>query len=214
MRAEGAGERDKMLWLSEIASKYSFFLLSCLAMPCVFEMDSLLNLWLGDVPKYSILFCRMVLIASMADTITCGLVLANQAVGNVKQYSLVVNTVKLFTLPFVFLGIILGAPVVFIAVCFILFECFCAFLRIPFVAKTGNLKIGVFVYNVFARLLIPLIVLIISTIVVKYMVEVEYGFVLTFIIPNICYVIAFYYLGIKSEEKQYIKVLYNKINRL
>lgn len=214
MRAEGAGDRDKMLWLSEIASKYSFFLLSCLAMPCVFEMDSLLNLWLGDVPEYSILFCRMVLIASMADTITCGLVLANQAVGNVKQYSLVVNTVKLLTLPFVVLGIILDAPVVFIAVCFILFECFCAILRIPFVAKTGNLKIGVFVYNVFGRLLIPLIVSIISTIVVKYMVEVEYGFVLTFIIPNICYVIVFYYLGVKSEEKQYIKALCNKIIRL
>lgn len=211
MRAEGAGDRDKMLWLSEVASKYSFFLLSCLAIPCVFEMDSLLNLWLGDVPEYAVLFCRMVLIASMADTITCGLVLANQAVGNVKQYSLVVNTVKLLTLPFVIIGVFAGTPVVYIAVCFVLFECFCAILRIPFVAKTGNLKIKVFIHNVFGQLSIPLIIFITLTFIVKYFINLKFGFIITFVIPNLFYVVVFYFFGLKSEEKKYVKTFVKKI---
>ena len=46
VRAEGEGNRERMLWLSEIASKFSFYLLSCLAIPCIFEMETLLTLWL------------------------------------------------------------------------------------------------------------------------------------------------------------------------
>ena len=122
VRAEGEGNRERMLWLSEIASKFSFYLLSCLAIPCIFEMETLLTLWLGKVPEYAVLFCRMVLIASIVDSLTCGLGMANQAIGNIKQYSLAVNSVKLITLPVAFICVKIGASIYWIAISYVIFE--------------------------------------------------------------------------------------------
>lgn len=137
VRAEGEGDRERMLWLSEVASKFSFYLLSCLAVPCIFEMDTLLSLWLGNTPDYAVLFCRMVLVASIVDTLTCGLGLANQAIGNIKQYSLAVNSVKLLTLPIALLSMEIGLPIYCVAICYVVFEFLCAMIRLPFVRKTG-----------------------------------------------------------------------------
>ncbi len=211
MRAEGAGQRSRMLWLAEIASKYSFFLLSCLAVPCVFEMDTLLALWLGAVPEYAVMFCRMVLIASMVDTLTCGLVLANQAVGNVKQYSLAVNTIKILTLPAILFSVMVGLPLSFVAVIFVFFECMCALLRIPFVAKTGKLKVGVFIRNVFGKLLLPFLIFLFITAIVSKSVNVKFGFLLSFIVPVIVYVLMFYLFGLKEDEKDYIIMFLKKV---
>lgn len=201
MRAEGENERNRMLMLAEMASKYSFFLLSCLAVPCVVEMETLLTLWLKDVPEYSVLFCRMVLIASIADSTTCGLWVANQAIGNVKQYSLVVNSIKLATLPVSLFLIWIGYPIYTIAICFVFFELLCAILRIPFVAKTGNLNWKKFVTNVFGRLAIPLVVLALGLSILCYTINSPYRLILSFTIPNVIYVIAFYLCGMTKEEK-------------
>lgn len=201
MRAEGECDRSRMLMLAEMASKYSFFLLSCLAVPCVVEMETLLTLWLKDVPEYSVLFCRMVLIASIADSTTCGLWVANQAIGNVKQYSLVVNSIKLATLPVSLFFIWIGFPIYTIAICFVFFEFLCAILRIPFVAKTGSLNWKKFVVNVFGRLAIPLVVLMIGLSILCYTINSPYRFIFSFTIPNVIYVIAFYICGMTKEEK-------------
>ena len=201
MRAEGGNNRNQMLMLAEMASKYSFFLLSCLAIPCVVEMETLLYIWLKDVPEYSVLFCRMVLIASIADSATCGLWVANQAIGNIKQYSLVVNSTKLATLPVSLFLIWIGYPICTIAICFIFFEFLCAILRIPFVAKTGNLNWKKFLVNVFGRLVIPFGSLIVGLSILCYTINSPYRFILSFTIPNVIYVIAFYFCGMTKEEK-------------
>ena len=211
MRAEGENERNRMLMLAEMASKYSFFLLSCLAVPCVVEMETLLTLWLKDVPEYSVLFCRMVLIASIADSTTCGLIVANQAIGNVKQYSLIVNSTKLATLPVSLILIWIGYPIYTIAICFVFFELLCAILRIPFVSKTGNLDIIQFCKNVFIRMIVPTTIFILAIIACKYLFTFKFSFILTFIVPNVLYLTSFYIFGMAQEEKYIIKKIF-KIN--
>ena len=204
MRAEGENNRNRMLLLAEISSKYSFFLLSCLAIPCVVEMETLLSIWLKEVPNYSVLFCRMVLIASIADSTTCGLWVANQAIGNVKQYSIVVNTTKLATFPVSYFLIWMGCPIYTIAVCFVFFEFLCAILRIPFLAKTGNLNWKIFLVNVFGRVAIPLVVLIMALTILCYINSGPYRIIFTFTIPNIIYFFAIFLFGMSKEEKKFI----------
>ena len=57
----------------------------------------LLELWLGSVPQYAVLFCRMVILAALADTLTTGLGAANQAVGKIRNFTLAVYTIKICT---------------------------------------------------------------------------------------------------------------------
>lgn len=213
MRSEGVGDRTRMLWLSEVASKFSFFLLSCFAIPCLFEMNSLLTIWLGTVPEYSVLFCRMVLIACVLDSLTCGLVVANQAIGNIKQYSLVVNTVKLLTLPIAFICLKVGLSLISVAICYVFFEALCAILRIPFVAKTGHLNVSLFIKNVFGRLMIPVGIFLLASFVISNCFIGPYGFLATFFLPNIIYVLAFYFLGMDKSERNYIQMFFKSLKK-
>lgn len=211
VRAEGEGNRERMLWLSEIASKFSFYLLSCLAIPCIFEMETLLTLWLGKVPEYAVLFCRMVLIASIVDSLTCGLGMANQAIGNIKQYSLAVNSVKLLTLPATLICIKVGFPILGIAVCYVSFEFLCAMIRLPFVKKNGGLDVVRFVKNVFAKDVIPFSVFVIITAVLATYLNFAFSFILTFAIAIPIYIVTIYSFGITEVEREIINSIIIKV---
>lgn len=211
VRAEGEGNRERMLWLSEIASKFSFYLLSCLAIPCIFEMETLLTLWLGKVPEYAVLFCRMVLIASVVDSLTCGLGMANQAIGNIKQYSLAVNSVKLLTLPATLICIKVGFPILGIAVCYVFFEFLCAMIRLPFVKKNGGLDVVRFVKDVFAKDVIPFSVFVIITAVLATYLNFAFSFILTFAIAIPIYIVTIYLFGITEVEREIINSILIKV---
>ena len=211
VRAEGEGNRERMLWLSEIASKFSFYLLSCLAIPCIFEMETLLTLWLGKVPEYAVLFCRMVLIASVVDSLTCGLGMANQAIGNIKQYSLAVNSVKLLTLPAALICIKVGFPILGIAVCYVFFEFLCAMIRLPFVKKNGGLDVVRFVKDVFAKDVIPFSVFVIITAVLATYLNFAFSFILTFAIAIPIYIVTIYLFGITEVEREIINSILTKV---
>ena len=205
VRAEGEGNRERMLWLSEIASKFSFYLLSCLAIPCIFEMETLLTLWLGKVPEYAVLFCRMVLIASIVDSLTCGLGMANQAIGNIKQYSLAVNSVKLITLPVAFICVKIGTSIYWIAISYVIFEFLCAMIRLPFVKRTGGLNVLLFMKNVFVKVSLPFIVFLLTTYILYSCFNSNFAFLLTFTGSSAIYMFAIYLLGLTVQEKAIIK---------
>lgn len=211
VRSEGEGNRERMLWLSEEASKFSFFLLSCLAVPCIFEMETLLTLWLGKVPDNAVLFCRMVLMASIVDTLTCGLIIANQAIGNIKQYSLAVNSVKLLTLPATLICIKVGFPILGIPVCYVFFEFLCAMIRLPFVKKNGGLDVVRFVKDVFAKEVIPFSVFVIITAVLATYLNFAFSFILTFAIAIPIYIVTIYLFGITEVEREIINSILTKV---
>lgn len=215
VRAEGEGDRERVLWLSEIASKFSFYLLSCLAIPCIFEMETLLTLWLGKVPEYAVLFCRMVLIASIVDSLTCGLGMANQAIGNIKQYSFAVYTPKLLTLPVSFLFVRLGLPICWIAVVYIVFEFVSAIIRLPFLKVTGGLCVSSFVKNFFCRAILPFSILLITASVFSRFLLYKFSFVITFVGSISMYIIAIYLIGLTRTEKNIINgILLSLLSRI
>lgn len=213
MKSEGCGDRKKMLLLSEFASKYSFFLLSILAIPCIAEMPSLLHLWLGKIPDNAILFCRMVMLAALMDSLTIGLISANQAIGNVKTYSLVVNTLKLLTLPFVIVCLFLKTDIVFVAVLYVSFEFLCAMTRLPFLSKYGGLDISHFVNNVFCKLIVPLLCVIVLNILCVYFSDFEYRFLLTFLVTFLIYPLLFYRFSMSKDERLLVVNMVKKILR-
>ena len=108
VKAEGAGDRKRMFELAEIASKFSFLLLATLVIPIIFMLPDILKLWLGEVPDWSVLFCKVILCTALIDQITLGLGTANTAIGNIKPYALVVNTIKILTVPFLWVLLLTG----------------------------------------------------------------------------------------------------------
>lgn len=83
---EGSGDRMNMVKSTFIGTKVSFFLLSILYIPFLIEMPLILKYWLKNVPEYTIIFCRLLLIRNLLEQFYIPLSNALNAVGNIKSY--------------------------------------------------------------------------------------------------------------------------------
>ncbi|MBO9732382.1 MAG: hypothetical protein J7623_27315 [Chitinophaga sp.] len=110
IKSEGSGDRARMLRLAMIASKFSFFLLSFFAIPMMIEMPFVLQCWLKQVPAYTVMMCRLIIIATLINQLSAGIQVAVQSVGKIKKYQVVVSTMVLLNLPLAWLLLKAGYP--------------------------------------------------------------------------------------------------------
>lgn len=108
--------KEEMKDLTILALKVIMFIYSLVAIPVFVDVETLLKLWLIDVPENSALFCRLFLISIFFETIRYIFIIDIHATGNVKLVSFTSGT--LFVLiPFVsylFLKLGFDVDVVFI----------------------------------------------------------------------------------------------------
>lgn len=217
VKAEGESDRDKMFFLSEKASKFSFLLSSFLTIPCLFEMPKLLDLWLGDYPKEAIVFCQCFLMAGIVDSVTIGLHTANQAIGNLKLFALVINTSKFLTLPIAFICLYLGKGVVGVAVTYVIVEFLCALMRIPILKRDG-LRVKSYFKNVFLKILPPFFLCFLFDYIIVALIDNPYRIIITFGCTFLIYPILVLFLGLDSYEysvlKNATKKIFLKIHRI
>lgn len=75
------------------AAKISFFLLFLVSLPIMMNIDFVLELWLGSVPKYANDFCILFILASLFNAISAPLWISIYATGKIKDYQIVVSCV-------------------------------------------------------------------------------------------------------------------------
>lgn len=106
--AQGDYQRTNNLMFN--MSKISYGLLYILSLPVVLELDFILNLWLGgNVPDYTIIFTKLVLIDMLINSLNTPLSQVVQAVGKLKTYQSVRSIVVLLILPISWGALKLGA---------------------------------------------------------------------------------------------------------
>lgn len=201
MKSEGAGQRERMLRLAMISSKFGFFLLSIIAIPCIFEMDAILTLWLKKVPQYSVIFCSLILVSTMMNQLTVGLQSAAQATGKIKYYQAVVGSTLLLNLPVTYILLNLDFPVEYVLAGFSVVEGVACVLRLFFLKKIANLSIRKYFDNVIFKEIIPIAVIIIVGYLITRYLNVHNRFLITLPVSAFSYCIAIYFFGLCSDEK-------------
>ena len=215
MKSEGVGDRNRMLKLSMIASKFGFFLFAIFAVPFIFEMSAILTLWLKNVPEYTVIFCQLVLTGALINQLTIGLQSAIQATGKIKVYQIVVGSFLLLNLPVSYLLLKLQYPAysVFISYCFI--EAIACSFRLFFLKKQAGLSITEYNKRVLLKILIPLVLIVGCCFFIKEFFDFQYRMFVTIISAAISFALAIYFLGLMQDEKVLINTfflkLYNKL---
>src|SRR5690606_9185483 len=74
------------------------------------QMPLVLDLWLKEIPMYSVEFCRAILLLTMMNQINMGVMTAVQAIGRIKVYQIVAGGIQLCTLPIGYLFLKAGYP--------------------------------------------------------------------------------------------------------
>ena len=211
VKAEGAGNRNEMFKLANKTSKFCFLLLAIFAIPIVFEMPDILKFWLGkNYNDNAVMFCRFILIAAICDQTTVGHGLANQAIGKIRNYTLVVNTIKLFTLPLAIVAIFIWKDVKYSMIVFLVIECICAVTRLIFMKITAKMSVSEYFDNVLAKIILPLIGIIGASWAITQFVHFTNRFFLTGVISVAIGLILIFYTALDVDERNFVRNVLRK----
>lgn len=213
VKAEGAGQRVKMLNLATTASKLCFLLLASVALPILFHIETILNIWLGTVPPGSVLFCTVMLISGLSDFISYGLGIAAQAIGKIKKYNLIVYTIKFSVVPIMAILIYFHISLDIAVWSYAIMELLSSFARIPLLKHMGGLSIGKFIKDVLYRSFVPILIMI-TLLIGLYRCSFSLTWNIALLIPiEILYVISIYYVALNQFERTTISALLARLKR-
>lgn len=211
MKAEGAKEHLYMLNLINTACKYSFLLLAFFAIPCMFEMITIMELWLKKVPDYTVLFCNLILVAIMLDQLTVGINSGFQACKLVKVSSIFVGFIKLLILPLGYIVLKFGYSVYWVVIIYAVVEFFAGVMRIFLAHKKMGLNVLSYFETVILRVIPPVLITCgICFLIVKF-ISAEYRIIFTMFVSFLVFMLSAYFLSLKESERKYISSLVFKI---
>ena len=104
-----AGDKEYCWHLAAKASKYVGLVMLLFIVPFAFEAESLIYLWLGQVPQYSADFVRLTLLCLLLNAVVNPLHTLQQATGRIRTYYLITGLTAYTAIPVAYLAFRLGA---------------------------------------------------------------------------------------------------------
>ena len=150
-KSYASGNTEYMIKLIFTSSKLSFFLLLVLSMPIMIEADTILGIWLKDVPDHTTLFVQLVLIFAMWEELANPLITAALAYGSIKKYQVTVGLLNLMNLPISYFFLRLGYFPEITMIVAILFAHICIFARVVLLRDMINIPVRVYFTEVYLR---------------------------------------------------------------
>ena len=197
--------KDYMFKLVFASSRISFFLLFFFALPVILETNLLLNLWLVEVPEYTVIFFRLIIITTMIDAISNPIITSVEATGNIRLYQIVVGSLLLMILPVSYLVLKLGGAPYSVFMVHILFSIF-AFIARLFMASrsTGMHKRGFLRYILMPVALVSISAAALPFTIHIFMDESIIRFFVVGFVSVVCTLFSVYFFGIQSNERDLV----------
>lgn len=153
------GDYQKMHLLICQSSKLSFFLFFIISLPVLFETETVLSLWLKEVPVFTSLFLKLTILFSLFRSLSHPLITAVNATGKIKWYQISLNSISyVLIFPMVYIFFRLGYSHYWAYIMCIIMEFMSLLIRMYWANKLTKLGIYAYVRFVFIRVLIVLII--------------------------------------------------------
>lgn len=139
------------------SSKYFSFLLLIVAIPFLIRTPQIIELWLGEVPAYSVIFSRILICVTIIDAISAPLMRASDATGDIKKYHLAVGGVLLTIVPISYLFLKLGGPPQSVFYVYLSVSICALFTRLLILRQKIKLSIRKYVFQVLVRIIFVIV---------------------------------------------------------
>ena len=205
-KSYASGDYNYLYKLICLGTKFSFFIMYLFIVPIVLETDTILGIWLKEVPQEASVFLRLVLFSSLATLMGNSMLTSIMATGKIKRYQLVVTSVGYLVFPLTWIAYKLSCPAYVTYIIYALIYFSLNFIRLSTLKRLINFPVQYFYRTVFIRI--------------------GYCSILSFIFPGlVCYImdssiirllivcivsfpwslICIYYIGLMKDEKKYFK---------
>lgn len=204
---------QRMHTLLHTVCKGSFFLFFILSIPFLFKTSFILELWLKNVPDYTVPFVQYILIFSMLRALTNEINHAVQATGRIKKFQVVDGVMGLSILPIAYISVKYfntNPTSVFVILVIVEFATVIARIGIG-IPQVGD-KVFLFVKDVVLPVILTFTLGILGPLVISYYTDEDYiGFLLVGICEIIWTLPIIYFLGLNGKEKM---MVLNKVKEI
>ncbi len=214
IKSYAVNDYDGMKSLVIRSTKYMTMIALLLAIPLVFEAEFVLNLWLGQVPDYTVAFVRIVLINMLIQQLGSPLWIAANATGKIVKNQLYGRLFTLLALPVSGLFLMLEAepviPMIVFAACNVAYWLYCLY-------DIHN-QIGLSITQYFSKTIVPSVILgsVISTgcfAIYEFVPVCDFvKFIYTCLAALLLFVLTGYFI-LDRSEKEFLVRLVNKSKR-
>ncbi len=123
-KAYSEADFDRFNFLVINGTKFSAYIVGFVSIPMIVEIDSILSLWLKEVPEYVSIFSKITIISIMTHVLGNVLHQAVCSVGKIKKYQILISLTTLMIFCFTWFFYALGySPVVYYIVNAIIYFC-------------------------------------------------------------------------------------------
>ena len=205
-KSYASGNYDYMYSLVYRSARFSFFLLMILTIPIQIEADTILKIWLENVPEHTSTFMRIMLCTGLVYTLSNPLIILAQATGKIRKYQMVAGGVLLMILPISYVCLKLGLPAYSVFVVHLALETTDLFVRMFLLRGMIGMSIYAYVkkviYVIFPVLLFSYLPPIITC---RLLNDSFLSFVMVCLTSLLSSTFSVYYLGLTSNEKIFVK---------
>lgn len=211
MKSEGMNDRNRLLRISFISSKFSVLALALFAIPLIIEMDGVLRIWLkDDVPPYTIRLAQCILVLSIAYQYSVGIMSAIQATGRIRNYQITMGSILLFNIPIAYFILKFGYPVYYTTIAFIVLEIISLFVRLFMAKHLTGMKIIDYYKNVIHPSLVIILIPMCLAFTVHFIMD---SSLIRLIVVTLVYVLSFVALMFEyAFDENQRKVVLTKIS--
>lgn len=212
IKSEGIGNRNRMLDLSIQASKFSFILMSLFLIPVYFTLDWILDIWLKEVPAYTSVFCKLMIVLMLIRQLSSGIIVSAHALNKIKSYQVLVSPIQLSALVIAYIFFSFGYSAEYVVYIALLIEGISLFVKIYFLKKyTGLTKTTYLKKVVISSLNSFILTFIIIWLAVEYLLKFSQFFnsIIVFLLSFLIYPIFVYIFSISSIEKVRLSQIIN-----
>jgi len=210
-KSEGAGDRELMLNTSFTGSKISFFLLIFFYVPVILEMSTIFNYWLVEVPEYTIIFCKLLLLRNLIEQLYVTLYSSIASVGNIKHFQIYNAALNIFPLPIAYILFSMDYSPVALYVVFLFYSIFQGAIYLYFAKRECGMSIKKYFEEVIFKSIITLVLITFIVLVPYSLIELEpYRLFSVVIINTFAFLVVVWLIGLTRIERNFILQLINR----
>ncbi len=214
-----SGDNTNAFKLVFKSAKFSYYIFLLPCIPIIFNIDFILNKWLGIVPNHASTFIQLTLFFAMVECISRPLTTLALATGNIKKYMIWVSSFEFLNIPFSYLVLnnVLMPEIVYI-VSILIAHC-CLIVRLCVLHNLVKLDIFKFFKKVYLNVVYVTLLSILPCVLLLtkgWIVNQWSFFILTVLVSIFFTSIVELFIGFNSEERieffAFIKKLRRKRN--
>lgn len=204
-KSYAAGDTTYLFKLIFVGARYAFYMMLLVALPIILECSFIMQLWLDEVPEYTVLFVQSTLVIALLTVLSYPLVTLMMSTGRIRTYQIVVGSLGLlvFFLTWVFYK--LGYPPVTCYVVYWVVSLAQLIVRLWLLRMMTNLSIRKFCYQVVFNVVVVALLSSLPLILLKQLVPASTWLSLGLMACSVIWVvIVVYVVGMQAEEQEVV----------